>query len=377
MTPPRLREPIRLGALITAPAAYRIPIFPILRKRYGIHTSLFYCREECSPGWSDLRHIHPYRVAPALRVGRWSLSFPPPRLFLAVLLKLYDCVLVSGWGHPFSLLLHVLCRLRGVPVVVLSDTGWPTARSGWRLALRRRIVRWVVRGCAAAVVSGKLAAEHLMQAGFRGPVFIGHYAVDVSLFAPAEKARTEEGLNLLFVGRLIGRKRLTDAISALALARSRGVPARLTVAGSGPALREAERKIAEAGIGESVRMLGAVAHGDLPALMRQMDALVVPSRHEPWGVVVAEAAASGLALLCSDETGAAADLLTEGEDGYEFSVGGTQALADAIQRLWRDKREGRLNAMATTSRRAAERFGFDRCAEQYARAIFFATGRGA
>jgi len=202
MNASELQQTISFGALITAPAAYRIPIFPILRKRFGIRASLYYCREECSPGWLDLRHIHPYCVCSSLRIGRTVFSLPPLRLYWEVLRKKHACILVSGWGHFFCLLLHGICYLCSVPVVVLSDTGWPSKQSGWKLVVRKRIVGWVAKHSCAAIVSGKLAAQHLAEAGLRGPTFIGHYAVDISEFYPPISRQTGECLDLLFVGPL-------------------------------------------------------------------------------------------------------------------------------------------------------------------------------
>ncbi len=51
------------------------------------------------------------------------------------------------------------------------------------------------------------------------------------------------------------------------------------------------------------------------------DVLVLPSDYEPWALVVNEAAASGLAIVCSDVVGAAADLLWEGKNGRAFRAG--------------------------------------------------------
>ena len=51
------------------------------------------------------------------------------------------------------------------------------------------------------------------------------------------------------------------------------------------------------------------------------DVFALLSRHEPWGVAVNEAAASGLPLLLSDRVGAAADLLRDGENGFLVPVG--------------------------------------------------------
>ena len=55
--------------------------------------------------------------------------------------------------------------------------------------------------------------------------------------------------------------------------------------------------------------------------MSAADIFALLSAHEPWGVVVNEAAASGLPLVLSDRVGAAADLLRDGENGMLVPYG--------------------------------------------------------
>jgi glycosyltransferase involved in cell wall biosynthesis len=60
---------------------------------------------------------------------------------------------------------------------------------------------------------------------------------------------------------------------------------------------------------------------------------LLPSRFEPWGVVVQEAAACGLPLICSDACGAGEHLLRDGLNGVVFPAGDAEALADGMLRM--------------------------------------------
>jgi glycosyltransferase involved in cell wall biosynthesis len=66
------------------------------------------------------------------------------------------------------------------------------------------------------------------------------------------------------------------------------------------------------------------------------DVFALVSLHEPWGVVVNEAAACGLPLLLSNRVGAAADLLVDGENGFLVAAGDVGATAEALALLARD-----------------------------------------
>ena len=66
------------------------------------------------------------------------------------------------------------------------------------------------------------------------------------------------------------------------------------------------------------------------------DVFALLSRHEPWGVVVNEAAACGLPLVLSDRVGAAFDLLEDGRNGFLVPADDVSAAAGAMRALAAD-----------------------------------------
>jgi glycosyltransferase involved in cell wall biosynthesis len=79
---------------------------------------------------------------------------------------------------------------------------------------------------------------------------------------------------------------------------------------------------------------------------------VLPSRSEPWGMVLNEAAAAGLPLVATEESGAAHDLVDG--NGYRVAAGDVDALRDALSSLAADSE---LRArMGARSRELAKRF---------------------
>jgi glycosyltransferase involved in cell wall biosynthesis len=71
----------------------------------------------------------------------------------------------------------------------------------------------------------------------------------------------------------------------------------------------------------------------LMELAGRSGAFVLPSRHEPWGVVVHEFAAAGLPLLLSDAVGAGDLFLIHGYNGLRSPAGSAEGLAAAMARL--------------------------------------------
>jgi glycosyltransferase involved in cell wall biosynthesis len=145
---------------------------------------------------------------------------------------------------------------------------------------------------------------------------------------PPERSwpRDAASTRFLFIGRLIERKGLDVLLSAFA----RFPGGELWIGGDGPLLEVANQA---ASADRRVRVLGHVEGKDLPDLYGQVDALVVPSLYEPWGLVVHEGLANGLPVIASDQVAAADDLIEPGVNGYVVPTGSADSLAAAMGSL--------------------------------------------
>jgi glycosyltransferase involved in cell wall biosynthesis len=103
------------------------------------------------------------------------------------------------------------------------------------------------------------------------------------------------------------------------------------------------------------------------------DVFALLSSRETWGVVVNEAAASGLPLVLSDRVGAAYDLLRDGENGYVVPAGDVAAAAAAFGRLAGDA-ELRRRAGAR-SRELVRDWGYEPSVESFVDAVREAAAR--
>jgi glycosyltransferase involved in cell wall biosynthesis len=156
--------------------------------------------------------------------------------------------------------------------------------------------------------------------------------------------------------RLIEAKAPGDLIAARRLFTQSLPPERrpfLLLVGDGPLRAELER--AADGI-ETIRFAGFRNQTELPAFYAMADLFVLPSRREPWGLVVNEAMNAGCAILASDRVGAALDLVREGVNGAIFPAGSVPALADALARLLADP--ARLAEMGRQSLAIIQRWSF-------------------
>jgi glycosyltransferase involved in cell wall biosynthesis len=114
----------------------------------------------------------------------------------------------------------------------------------------------------------------------------------------SQHAAKSKHLRLIFVGALLKRKGLDIACKALQKINRDGVKAILDVYGSGdPALFISK-------VSDSVSYKGVIEAGKAQTVIAQYDALLLPSRHDGWGVVVNEALLQGIPVIASDQVGA-------------------------------------------------------------------------
>jgi glycosyltransferase involved in cell wall biosynthesis len=174
---------------------------------------------------------------------------------------------------------------------------------------------------------------------------------------------------VLSVARLIPDKGLDTLVRAAAAAGNDRI--RIVLAGDGAGKRSLLELAASLGVSLTTR--GELAEDDLAEEYVKADVFTLLSRHEPWGVVVNEASASGVPLLLSERVGAAADLLRDGENGFVVAPGDVGATAAALGRLVND-RELRQHA-GTRSRELVSGWGYEPSVESFVAAVREATSR--
>ena len=328
--------PARIALLTEIPAPYRIPLFNALAERDGVDLRVLFLAER------DPRRQYPvyeeeFRFARsvlpgpgAVARGRWIVfsrgaareldSFDP------------DIVLLGGWNQPAFWTGLRWARRRGRPVVLWVESTLHDERSG-SLVLER-LKRRAVASASGFLVPGRAALEYVESLGVSPErIVIAPNAVDLSIFSVDVDRRSRDGCTFLYVGRLAQEKGLDVLLRAFD-----DVPGRLLIAGSGP--QEAELRSQTNG---RVQLLGQLAREELPQLYASADCFVLPSRSEPWGMVLNEAAASGLPLVASEAAGGGYDLIEDGVNGYRVPVDNAPALAEALTKVAVDP-EWRLRA---------------------------------
>ena len=186
--------------------------------------------------------------------------------------------------------------------------------------------------------------------------------------------RRRLGTPLLFsYGRLEYEKGIQDLIAALPRIRKAHPGARLAVAGTGSAVPMLVETARAHRVRRSVTFLGHLPDDELAATLAAADAVVLPSRYEPFGIVALEAAAAGSPLVAST-AGGLGEVVVDGETGVSFAPGDVRGLAAAVGRVLADPRAAARRARAARDRLAVD-FCWTRIAEETAAVYATATRR--
>jgi glycosyltransferase involved in cell wall biosynthesis len=223
----------------------------------------------------------------------------------------------------------------GIPFILTEhSTGFAQERLRW---WERDLVRRVIR-CAHAriAVSPHLAGLLEHQFPRSSWAYVPNILGEAFLAPPGpspERAGTGRSFAFLCAARLSPEKNHALLIEAFADAFAGAPGIRLLFAGDGPHEIKLRRLCTERDIAAQVEFLGTLTSDRLRATMELADAFVLASDVESFGVVVIEAQASGLPVLCTASGGP--DHLIDRSSGLIVPTGDRQALRDALLEMRR------------------------------------------
>jgi glycosyltransferase involved in cell wall biosynthesis len=314
----------RVTVVSPEPTPYRAPLFDAISERPEIDLTVIYAAETVAGRtWTvEPRHravfLRGARVPGASRILRHDYPVTPG--VMSTLSRTRpECVVVSGWSTFASQAALVWCRARRVPYVLIVESHDEGHRARWREAVKGTVVPSIVRRAAGVLVTGTLARRSMLARGARPEnvhVFANTIDVEAWQARAAELAPRREELRAGFGLR-------PENVVVLCVARrvpEKGID---TLEEAVDALDGELRLLVVSDLPHD-RVIEAYVAADVFALL---------SRHEPWGVVVNEAAACGLPLVLSDRVGAAPDLLRDGENGFLVPVDDASAAAAALEKL--------------------------------------------
>jgi glycosyltransferase involved in cell wall biosynthesis len=209
----------------------------------------------------------------------------------------------------------------------------------------------------------ELARETYLEAGVQPEkVHAVPLGADLARFQPGAEPPTSEAVTFLFAGASIHRKGFDLLVGAFGRVLGEAPSARLRVVGPRGELAQLTADLPPG----AVVLTGPVPQEELAAELRRADCLVLPSRNDSYGMVVAESLASGTPVIVSEMVGAK-DLVIEGVSGWTVPMEDVDALTSRMLRCAHDPEA--LRSMGSAARAAAETATWEAYQGRFARLV--------
>jgi glycosyltransferase involved in cell wall biosynthesis len=291
----------RILILSNIPTPYQIDFLQELSKTIEVK-GVFLKSKEMNRDWT----IKYPPCVETLNHNSWLTNF----LHLKKILEDFspNIVIVGGYSLPFANLIKTYSYLKGMDFYYWLEKPLPQF-------FLKKSVRFILKLLTLPFSKGILCvgSEALYSyKKFSSNLLNFPYSIDYLKYKKSNHLQHGNKLNFLFVGQYISRKGVIELLEAFSeIDPSR---AKLNLIGSGELgnlIDIYEKKYSH------IKNLGFIDQSSLVLHYAKNDIFILPSKHDGWGVVIAEAMASQLAIISTVNTGAFLDLVLTSDCGIE------------------------------------------------------------
>ncbi|MFC7447383.1 glycosyltransferase family 4 protein [Rhodococcus daqingensis] len=288
-----------------------------------------------------------------------------------------DVVHAHDWlvAHPAI----ALAEYFDVPLVSTLHATEAGRHSGWISGtINRQVhsVEWWLANESDSIITCSVSMEDEVTELYGPqlpPITVIRNGIDVTTWNYRQRAPRSGPPRLLFVGRLEYEKGVQDIIAALPRIRRSHPGTTLAVAGEGTQFEWLQQEARTNRVLRSVTFLGNLDHTELLSWLHAADAIVLPSRYEPFGIIALEAAAAGTPLVTST-AGGLGEAVVDGVTGMSFLPGDVEGLTSAVREVLDDPAAAQRRAEAARERLTAD-FDWHRVAVDTAQVYLSAKRR--
>jgi glycosyltransferase involved in cell wall biosynthesis len=241
---------------------------------------------------------------------------------------------VTGYFDPAQVLLMLYARLKGVKVVLSSES---STMDHERSRLKEGIKKGIVSLAHKFFCFGTSSTNYLKSLGVLDaniPVQNAAVVDEEVIYNEYVQSKTPTQAptrKFIYVGRLASEKNLTMLVRAFVAATS-DLPAgkdwELMFVGDGP---EAHALKALTQPYPQITFTGGMPWYEVPRYLAKCDVFVLPSKSEPWGLVVNEAMVCEMPVIVSASCGCAEDLVQDSKNGFIFDPNRESELENALR----------------------------------------------
>lgn len=231
----------------------------------------------------------------------------------------YKELILGGWDS-IPLILFTYLSNKHKNSIVIESSYHESQTNGLKGFIKRNLIKHIRN---KAYVSGKDQKILIERLNFQGKI-IKTKGVGIFNYIPQPSYVPKNRIqNFIYVGRLIEVKNLEFLIKFF----NKKPELTLNIIGFGE-LEKYLKSIAK----PNIIFHGAIDNKNLSSLYQQNDVFILPSKSEPWGLVVEEALNNGLPVLVSDKVGCASEIVNE-NNGLIFIYNSEKDLSEKIDTI--------------------------------------------
>jgi len=381
---------MKIWLIQTHLSPYRIELFQRIAETEGVEFELVLLsdRFKVRPQWKRDLTTLPFPVfVPrgfSFRVGAEHEFCVNPFFLFDCLRKRPDVIICGGFSLA-TVTAWCYRLLRGKPYVIWTEA---THRTDGRMSPVRKAMRRVLcRGCGAFLEAGTQARDYVRELLpkvrdeqlFRTYNCVNHerFRFEEPRADEANRLREKDSpeKNFLFVGKLNQRKGVPQLLEAYRiLVEQSEEEAGLILIGEGPERERVERFRSEHGA-RNVRMKGWLENDEAARFYKQTDCFILLSRIDHNPLVLFEALAAGLPIICSNGACNAGDFIEEGQNGFIVDPADAREVARRMREVlsWDEAKRAHCREVSS---RAVAKANYEDAARAFVEAARFASGSG-
>ncbi|MFA5098670.1 MAG: glycosyltransferase family 4 protein [Candidatus Paceibacterota bacterium] len=388
----------KLAILTSHPIQYQVPLFQKLAKEPQVDLTVYFCWD-FGVGKESFDHELGKNI-------KWDLPLldgynykflknysPRPENYLLGLINFgivrelkngkYDLLFVHGWNSFTNILAVLTAFLLGISVAMHGDNCFACelVKPLWKRGLKKIILTVFFKKIRHFLYMGNEDKKFYKYHGVPENKLISMpYATDNDYFYKLsesidrkkvrEREKVKNNIVILFVGKLVNRKRPMDLLKAYeSLAKNYKPKTKslsLIFVGDGNLRPELEKYARDRNL-KDVVFAGFKNLTETPEYYAIADIFVIPSFNECWGIVVNEAMCFGLPIIASDTVGAISDLVLENKNGLIYKTGEIENLVYCLEQLVKDDKK--RQSFGKKSLEIIKNYSFDKDVEGILRAI--------
>ena len=341
----------KLAIITTHPIQYQTPLFKKLAKKLPNLQVFFASRHGLSSKYIDpefkknikwdigSKMLDGYKSEFSKNqnknINQFSLNFL--NLEKKLIKGNFDHILVLGWNNLLYINAILYALKHKIKLILRVETNLLLKINPIKRLIKTIILKNLFKKINYFLAIGILNKNFLLNHNVpRKKIYPGPYFVDNNFFSKKIKKKSKSKKKIvLFVGKLIQRKNPFEFLN-LAQMFLKNKKIQFIMIGDGILKKECLKFINKRRL-NNVSLIGFVNQTQLKNYYQKSDLLIVPSYYETWGLVINEAFASNIPVICSENCGASKDLILNGKTGFTYPTNELKILYTKTNKILKNK----------------------------------------